>query len=241
MCHHNSNILNYIQNYKIEFLSMLLSTHSIWLMPKIPSRWENSVICSFKCELKNSQSYFSLPLKVKMKLALPWFWWLITGLSLWRPRVKSHGSPSGICEKQSDTRTGFSPGTSVCNCQCHSTTVSYSYVIHLPMRYEQLKALLNKTVPSFCENEMYAKYLTKWVIHCSLCWVPNEHQKSYLSRADIVSHVFDNTHTEIYQGNFSFKVQSFKNNWTHEFYYQTWVKYLYEYSWGFSYANWWIH
>lgn len=180
MCHHNSNILNYIQNYKIEFLSMLLPTHSIWLMPKIPSRWENSVICSFKCELKNSQSYFSLPLKVKKKLALPWFWWLITGLSLWRPELNLTAVQVGFVTNKVTRGQGFLQVLQFATVNV-ILPLSYSYVIHLPMQYEQLKALLNKTVPSFCENEMYAKYLTKWVIHCSLCWVPNENQKSYHS------------------------------------------------------------
>jgi hypothetical protein len=45
--------------------------------------------------------------------------------------VKFHGSE--ICDKQSDTGTGFSPGTSVWPDRCHSTTVLYSYFIHLPM------------------------------------------------------------------------------------------------------------
>jgi len=84
--------------------------------------------------------------------------------------VKSHGSPSRIYDKQSDTRTGFSPGTSVCNYQCHSTTVSYSYVIRLPMQYEQLKALLNKTLscPSV-KMKCMLHILQSELIHWSLC------------------------------------------------------------------------
>jgi hypothetical protein len=81
---------------KIEFLS---PTHSIWLIPKIPSRWENLVICSFKCELKNSQSYLLFFLKSEnitgLAMVLVVNQWPVT-VKAW---VKSHSSPSGICDK----------------------------------------------------------------------------------------------------------------------------------------------
>jgi len=91
----------------LNFSPMLLPTHSIWLKAKIPSRWENLVICSFKCKLKNSQSYFSFAIKGENKTGLAMVLvvnhWPVT-VKAW---VKSHGSPSGICDKQSDMRTGF--------------------------------------------------------------------------------------------------------------------------------------
>jgi hypothetical protein len=181
MCHHNSNIQNYTELPKLNSSPMLLPKHSIWLMPKIPSRWENSVICSFKCELKNSQSYLLCAIKGENKtglaMVLLFNHWPVT-VKAW---VKSHSSPSGICNR-SDMGTGFSPGTSVCNYQCHSTTVLYSYFIHLPMYYEQLRALLNKTLsrPS-AKMKCTVNILQSEPIHCSLCWGPNENQKSYQS------------------------------------------------------------
>jgi hypothetical protein len=36
-------------------------------------------------------------------------------------RVRSRVSPCGICDRQNDTGTGFSPSTSVFPCQFHST------------------------------------------------------------------------------------------------------------------------
>ena len=78
---------------------MLLPTHSIWLMLKIPSKWENSVICSFKCELKNSQSYLLLAIKGENKTGLAWFWWLIIDLSLWRPGLNLTAVQVGFVTK----------------------------------------------------------------------------------------------------------------------------------------------
>jgi hypothetical protein len=121
---------------------------------------------------------YCLPLKVKIKLALPWFWWLIIGLSLWRPGLNLTVVQVGFVTKWHGDRI-FSRYFK-CNYQCNSITVSYSYFIHLPMYYEQLKALLNKTLscPSV-EMKCTVNILQSEAIHCSLCWGPNENQKSY--------------------------------------------------------------
>jgi len=89
----------YTELPKLNSSPMLLPTHSIWLMAKIPSRWEYLVICSFKCELKNSQSYLSFAIKDETKTGLAMVLvvnhWPVT-MNAW---VKSHSSPSGICDK----------------------------------------------------------------------------------------------------------------------------------------------
>ena len=89
----------YIELPKLNSSPMLLPTHSIWLMPKILSRWENSVICSFKCELKNSQSYLLFAIKGENKTGLA----VVLVVNHWpvtvKAWVKSHSSPSGICDQ----------------------------------------------------------------------------------------------------------------------------------------------
>lgn len=91
---------------KLNSSPMLLPTHSIWLMPKIPSRWENSVIFYFKSELKNSQSSFLFAIKGENKTGLA----MVLVVNQWpvtvKAWVKSHSSPCGICDKVT-WRQGF--------------------------------------------------------------------------------------------------------------------------------------
>ena len=58
---------------------------------------------------------------------MPWFRWLVVGLSSWRPGFGPRSvSPYKICGGRSRTMTGFSPGTSGFACQYHATNAAHS-------------------------------------------------------------------------------------------------------------------
>jgi hypothetical protein len=42
--------------------------------------------------------------------------------------VRARVSPCGICDGQIDTRTGFSPGSSILTCQYHSTVALHTHI-----------------------------------------------------------------------------------------------------------------